>query len=287
MMLEMTRTGCGWLQIRAARDNRAPLLMRIGCRARDRRSVWCDQSRRCSSAARPCARRVAGAADGRDGGDSRRRGRSISPSAPATSTTGAFRPSRRPGFIHWQDLTTRCPSSACAAAVGSMVEIQASYEFIDNDESTQRTVTSHTYGGGDARLFTKIYARARAHVDSRPWACVSAPSCPNANSRGPPRHRRDRLLHPVARLEATSATAPRTSTSASRCSAIPARRRRLARTTSSRALSVWSRPRSAPMTADRWGIARSAEVAGARPARASNNDGDAMRAGAAGRCTAA
>lgn len=73
-----------------------------------------------------------------------------------------FPPFTPSGFIRWQDLTT-VPELGLRAAVGSMVEIQASYEFIDNNE---RTADGHhnTYGGGDARLFTKIYA-----VSERKW----------------------------------------------------------------------------------------------------------------------
>lgn len=60
------------------------------------------------------------------------------------------------GFIHSQNLTT-VPEIGVRGGIGSMVEIQASYEFIDLDENTQDGHNS-TYGGGDARLFTKIYA---------------------------------------------------------------------------------------------------------------------------------
>jgi hypothetical protein len=38
-----------------------------------------------------------------------------------------------------------------------MVEVQASFEFLNNDELTTAG-RNDTYGGGDARLFTKIYA---------------------------------------------------------------------------------------------------------------------------------
>jgi len=73
-----------------------------------------------------------------------------------------FPPFTPSGFIHSQNLTT-VPELGLRAAVGGMVEIQASYEFIDLDENTQ---DGHhdTYGGGDARLFTKIYA-----VRERTW----------------------------------------------------------------------------------------------------------------------
>jgi hypothetical protein len=63
----------------------------------------------------------------------------------------------REGYIRWQDLIT-VPELALRAAVGSRVEIQASYEFIDLHENTQDAGTRSKYGGGDARLFTKIYA---------------------------------------------------------------------------------------------------------------------------------
>lgn len=67
-----------------------------------------------------------------------------------------FPPFTEPGFIHSQNLTS-VPEIGVRGAVGSMVEIQASYEFIDLDENTQDG-HNNTYGGGDARLFTKIYA---------------------------------------------------------------------------------------------------------------------------------
>jgi len=73
-----------------------------------------------------------------------------------------FPPFTPEGYIHWQDLVT-VPELGLRAAVGDMVEIQASYEFIDLNEGTVDG-THHTYGGGDARLFTKIYA-----VRERTW----------------------------------------------------------------------------------------------------------------------
>lgn len=66
------------------------------------------------------------------------------------------------GFIHWQDLVTG-PEFGLRAAAGSMVEIQASYELVDNHESTVDGVNNH-YGSGDARLFAKVYA-----VRERTW----------------------------------------------------------------------------------------------------------------------
>jgi hypothetical protein len=62
------------------------------------------------------------------------------------------------GFIHWQDLVTG-PEVALRAAAGDMVEIQASYELIDNHESTIDGVNNN-YSSGDARLFAKIYVSA-------------------------------------------------------------------------------------------------------------------------------
>jgi len=67
-----------------------------------------------------------------------------------------FPPFTPPGYIDWQNLTA-VPELGLRAAVGSWVEIQASYEFLDNNERTQDG-HHNTYGGGDARLFTKIYA---------------------------------------------------------------------------------------------------------------------------------
>ena len=85
----------------------------------------------------------------------------------------------REGYIHWQNLVT-VPEFALRAAVGSRVEIQASYEFINLHEST--VDGSHNkYGGGDARLFTKIYA-----VRERTWVPAIGfrfgTKLPNANS---------------------------------------------------------------------------------------------------------
>jgi hypothetical protein len=88
----------------------------------------------------------------------------------------AFTP---PGFIHHQDLTA-VPQIGLRAAAGDMVEVQASYEFLDLNEST---VDGHhsVYGGGDARLFTKIYV-----VAERTWIPAMGvrfgTKLPNANS---------------------------------------------------------------------------------------------------------
>jgi hypothetical protein len=91
-----------------------------------------------------------------------------------------FPPFTPEGFIHWQDLVT-VPELGLRAAVGDMVEIQASYEFIDLNEGTVDG-TNHTYGGGDARLFTKIYA-----VRERTWIPALGvrfgTKLPNANAK--------------------------------------------------------------------------------------------------------
>jgi hypothetical protein len=66
------------------------------------------------------------------------------------------------GFIQSQNLTT-VPELGFRIAAGSMVEIQASYEFINLDEQTIDG-SNDVYGGGDARLFTKVYV-----VSERTW----------------------------------------------------------------------------------------------------------------------
>jgi len=75
---------------------------------------------------------------------------------------------RYPGFtppdeIKWQSLTT-APALAFRIAPSNWVEIQASYEFLNNDQSTVSGGKQSHFGGGDARLFTKIYA-----VSERTW----------------------------------------------------------------------------------------------------------------------
>jgi hypothetical protein len=58
------------------------------------------------------------------------------------------------GAIREQDLVT-APEMALRIGVGDWVEIQASYELLYLDE--RNVEESHTeYGGGDARLFTKV-----------------------------------------------------------------------------------------------------------------------------------
>jgi hypothetical protein len=65
------------------------------------------------------------------------------------------------GAIHEQDLITG-PEIAVRAGAGDWAEIQASYEFIDIDE---RTVAgdNEKYGGGDARLHTKVRILRERH----------------------------------------------------------------------------------------------------------------------------
>jgi hypothetical protein len=82
-------------------------------------------------------------------------------------------------FLHSQDLLA-IPQIALRAAVGSMVEIQASYELLDLHESTMDGINNQ-YGGGDARLFTKIHA-----VSERRWVPAVGvrfgTKLPNANA---------------------------------------------------------------------------------------------------------
>jgi len=61
------------------------------------------------------------------------------------------------GDIKWQSLTA-VPQLAFRIAPADVVEIQASYEFLDIDENTISGGKTSNYGGGDARLFTKIWA---------------------------------------------------------------------------------------------------------------------------------
>jgi hypothetical protein len=75
---------------------------------------------------------------------------------------------RYPGFtppdeIKWQSLTT-APALGFRIAPSEWVEIQLSYEFLNNDQRTVSLGHQNNYGGGDARLFTKIWA-----VRERTW----------------------------------------------------------------------------------------------------------------------
>lgn len=92
----------------------------------------------------------------------------------------------QPGYIQGQDLTT-VPELGLRAAVGSRVEIQASYELVNLHETfVDLPGTTHgvhrKYGGGDARLFTKILA-----LRERRWVPATGVrfgvKLPNANSR--------------------------------------------------------------------------------------------------------
>jgi len=67
------------------------------------------------------------------------------------------------GEIKWQSLTA-VPELAFRVAPADVVEIQASYELLALDENTVSGGKHSTYGGGDARLFTKIWA-----VTERTW----------------------------------------------------------------------------------------------------------------------
>jgi hypothetical protein len=84
------------------------------------------------------------------------------------------------GFIQEQHLTT-VPEVGFRIAAGSMVEIQASYEFINLDEQTTAG-PNNVYGGGDARLFTKVYI-----VREREWLPAMGlrfgVKLPNANAK--------------------------------------------------------------------------------------------------------
>jgi hypothetical protein len=89
------------------------------------------------------------------------------------------------GYIDGQDLVT-VPELALRAGAGSRVEIQASYEFVNlHEEFVDLPGTVHgvhrKYGGGDARLFTKVLA-----LRERRWIPATGVrfgvKLPNANS---------------------------------------------------------------------------------------------------------
>lgn len=67
------------------------------------------------------------------------------------------------GEIKWQSLTA-VPELAFRIAPADIVEIQASYELLALDQNTVSDGKTSTYGGGDARLFTKVWA-----VTERTW----------------------------------------------------------------------------------------------------------------------
>lgn len=177
-MLRDARTGCRRLQIWSVRDNRAPSM-------RPTRPLHSPTLARC------CAvlLLLVGVA-------SVARADWLAPLTVETAATlpsgqidfalGAsyFRNRRFPaftpsGFIHSQNLT-QVPELGVRGAIGDMVEIQASYEFINNDENTQDGHLDN-YGGGDARLFTKIYAlRERKWIPAMGFRFGT--KLPNANS---------------------------------------------------------------------------------------------------------
>ncbi len=74
-----------------------------------------------------------------------------------------FPPFTPRGDIKWQSLTS-VPELAFRVAPADVVEIQASYEFLALEENTISGGRRSEYGGGDARLFTKIWA-----VSERTW----------------------------------------------------------------------------------------------------------------------
>lgn len=67
------------------------------------------------------------------------------------------------GEIKWQSLTA-VPELAFRIAPADVVEIQMSYELLALDQNTVSDGKTSTYGGGDARLFTKLWA-----VRERTW----------------------------------------------------------------------------------------------------------------------
>ena len=74
-----------------------------------------------------------------------------------------FPPFTPKGDIKWQSLTA-VPELGFRIAPADAVEIQASYEFLALDQNTVSSGKTSTYGGGDARLFTKLWA-----VRERTW----------------------------------------------------------------------------------------------------------------------
>lgn len=152
MMRKDARIGDGWLQIRVARDNRAasmrpprlpfhPLVIVLAAVAALESAVaraeWLAPLTTESAETIPAGTLQLGL------GASYFRNR-------------RFPPFTESGFIQSQNLTT-VPELGVRLAAGSMVEIQASYEFINLDEQTDEG-PNDVYGGGDARLFTKVYA---------------------------------------------------------------------------------------------------------------------------------
>jgi hypothetical protein len=174
-MLEDARIGSGWLQIRSARDNRATSMRCAPPSPRNRRIARRSPPHPADTACRAPTAYAAHFAIVVMLLTSATLARAewLAPLTLETAQTipsgeidlalgvSYFRNRRFPpftpaGFIQSQNLVA-APELGIRGAVGSMVEIQASYEFINNDEDTLDG-HNNTYGGGDARLFTKIYA---------------------------------------------------------------------------------------------------------------------------------
>jgi hypothetical protein len=74
---------------------------------------------------------------------------------------GRYPPFTPPGIIRSQTLIA-LPQVAFHIGVGGWAEFQASYEMLYLDETAFDGDTNHQYGGGDARIFTKLwFARER------------------------------------------------------------------------------------------------------------------------------
>lgn len=154
-MLPDGRTGSGWLQIHSARDNRATSMRVVRSRCLPGLpAAWLATVALLLGSAPARAEWLAPL--------TLETAETI-PSGEIDLALGVsyFRDRRFPpftpaGYIQSQNLVS-APELGIRGAVGNWVEIQASYEFINNDEDT---LDGHhnNYGGGDARLFTKIYA---------------------------------------------------------------------------------------------------------------------------------
>jgi hypothetical protein len=74
---------------------------------------------------------------------------------------GRYPPFTPPGIIRSQTLIA-LPQVSFHIGVGGWAEFQASYEMLYLDETAFDGDTNHQYGGGDARIFTKLwFARER------------------------------------------------------------------------------------------------------------------------------
>jgi len=88
----------------------------------------------------------------------------------------AFTP---PGTLRSQHLFT-LPHFGLRIGAGDWVEIQASFEFLYLDEKFRSGQSESTYGGGDARLFTKV----RLFEETATWPALGlhfGTKLPNAN----------------------------------------------------------------------------------------------------------